>query len=269
MATEVITKHKSLSGISLHGKRSFDRLLLLEKISDLGSISRAAREIGISYKTAWLALSTMDRVSEHKLVECSSGGVGGGGARLTSHGRIFLENARQAKNLVENFLQGLGDGNQELRRLLHHIQQLIPIEMKTSARNQLTGIITAIKHGVVNCEVTLDIGNNHLITAIVTQTSAEEMALAVGREACALIKAPWVLVSTDENLITSARNCLRGVVSHCIRGAINSEVAITLENGKSIYAIVTNESCESLDLKVGSKASAHIKASHVILAVVA
>lgn len=82
-----------------------------------------------------------------------------------------------------------------------------------------------------------------------------------------MIKAPWVIVTTSDGFKTSARNELRGTVVRCQEGAVNGEVIIELAGGKSVAAVVTNDSIASLGLKVGVKATALIKASHVILAV--
>lgn len=139
--------------------------------------------------------------------------------------------------------------------------------MKTSARNQYLGKITALKPGAVNSEVVLDIGAGDTIIAIVTNESVEHLKLKVGKEAYALIKAPWVIVTTSEGFKTSARNELHGTVARVQEGAVNGEVIIELKGGKCVAAIVTNDSINSLGLKNGVKACALIKASHVILAV--
>jgi len=139
--------------------------------------------------------------------------------------------------------------------------------MKTSARNQFLGKIKSIKLGAVNSEVILDIGNGDAIAAVITNESVEHLGLKVGKEAYALIKAPWVIVTTSDGFKTSARNELHGTVVRCQEGAVNGEVIIELAGGKTVAAIVTNDSIKSLGLKDGLKACALIKASHVILAV--
>ncbi|MGL4754753.1 MAG: TOBE domain-containing protein, partial [Aeromonadaceae bacterium] len=84
----------------------------------------------------------------------------------------------------------------------------------------------------------------------------------------ALVKAPWViLVTGDSGLRFSARNQLTGTVSALAKGAVNTEVALTLDGGTVVHAIITNEAVLELGLTVGSPATALIKASHVVLGV--
>lgn len=139
--------------------------------------------------------------------------------------------------------------------------------MKTIARNQYMGKVRSINLGQINAEVVLDIGGGDVLDAVITNESVDHLGLKVGSEAYALIKAPWVIVTTSEGFKTSARNELHGSVVRCQEGAVNSEVIIELDGGKTVVAVVTNDSVKSLGIKVGVKACALIKASHVILAV--
>ena len=63
----------------------------------------------------------------------------------------------------------------------------------------------------------------------------------------------------------SARNVLPGTVANVVKGAVNSEVGLTLRGGETVVAIITNSSVESLGLKVGNSAYAIIKASEVMV----
>lgn len=63
----------------------------------------------------------------------------------------------------------------------------------------------------------------------------------------------------------SARNVFKGNISKISKGAVNSEVTITLKGGVSIVAVVTNVSVDNLGLKDGVEAFAMIKASSVII----
>jgi molybdate transport system regulatory protein len=139
--------------------------------------------------------------------------------------------------------------------------------MKSSARNQFAGKVTSLIPGPVNSEVELTLQSGDRIVSIVTMGSVKELGLQVGAEAVALIKAPWVILMTDDaGLKTSARNHLRGTVSRMIKGAVNTEVSMQTTGGLTVNAIITNESAETLGLDVGKPVSAIVKASHVILA---
>ena len=63
---------------------------LLRLIEETGSISAAAREMGMSYRRAWTLVETMNGAFREPLVEAATGGRGGGGARVTDFGREAL-----------------------------------------------------------------------------------------------------------------------------------------------------------------------------------
>lgn len=67
---------------------------LLDAVARSGSISAAAREMGMSYRRAWLLVDTMNRCFKAPLVEASKGGAGGGGARVTELGLEVLARYR-------------------------------------------------------------------------------------------------------------------------------------------------------------------------------
>ncbi len=140
--------------------------------------------------------------------------------------------------------------------------------MNVSARNAFSGKITALTDGAVNAEVEIGLPGGDRIVAIVTEGSVKSLGLAVGKEAVAYVKAPWVMLLTGaQNVRFSARNQLSGKVSSVQKGAVNTEVGIQLPGGITVYAVVTNEAVMELGLKEGYEATALIKASHVILGV--
>jgi molybdate transport system regulatory protein len=140
--------------------------------------------------------------------------------------------------------------------------------MRTSARNQFSGKVSAVKTGAVNDEIELDVAGGHKIVAIITHASTRQLGLQVGIDAFALIKASSLILATpDAGLRFSARNQLQGTVSRLQPGAVNTEVVIDLAGGASLAAIITNDSAVALDLGPGKTVSAIFKASSVILAV--
>jgi len=140
--------------------------------------------------------------------------------------------------------------------------------MKASARNQLNGAVTNIRDGSVNDEIELQTALGLRVVATVTRASRDAMGLKVGTAATALIKASAVTLVTDaEGMKFSARNQFEGVVARVNKGAVNSEVLLTLAGGEQLVAIVTNESTDGLGLAAGQKALAMFKAGSAILAV--
>lgn len=67
---------------------------LLDQIDRRGSISAAGRALGMSYRRTWLLVDTMNRCWRDPLVEATTGGSHGGGARLTPLGREVLGHYR-------------------------------------------------------------------------------------------------------------------------------------------------------------------------------
>jgi molybdopterin-binding protein len=65
--------------------------------------------------------------------------------------------------------------------------------MKLSTRNQLAGKVTDVKLGTIMSEITVDVGGQ-TITAAITRTSVEELALAPGDDVTVLIKATEVML---------------------------------------------------------------------------
>jgi molybdopterin-binding protein len=68
--------------------------------------------------------------------------------------------------------------------------------MKLSARNQLKGKIVEVKNGVTTTHVRIDVGGQ-IVTASITNESADELKLAAGKPAYAIIKASNVMVGVD------------------------------------------------------------------------
>lgn len=64
----------------------YGRTLLLERIQAYGSISAAARSMEMSYRHAWKLVDAMNKQSKQPVVEKTTGGKGGGGAKVTKAG---------------------------------------------------------------------------------------------------------------------------------------------------------------------------------------
>jgi len=70
--------------------------------------------------------------------------------------------------------------------------------MRISARNQFKGTVVEIQEGSVNGIVKIDIGGGNVMSATISMASIKELGLAVGKEACAIIKATSIMVGVED-----------------------------------------------------------------------
>lgn len=84
----------------------YGRVVLLERIMDHGSITKAARSMEMAYRHAWDLVDSMNRQAKEPFVELATGGKGGGGARVTAAG----------KKAVKLFWKFHGDFQEFLKR---------------------------------------------------------------------------------------------------------------------------------------------------------
>ena len=250
-------------------RASEERFKLLSEIEQHGSISAAAKQLGISYKAAWDAVNALNNLFSTPLVVAKPGGKKGGGAILTEEGRRALQAHRHLTDRLNDFLA-------EMEREISNNPQgssyssplLWSFAMRTSARNVFHGIVEDINLGAVNSEICLRVSEQTLLTTIITNKSAESLNLRIGSEAFALIKASTpILMAEPQDMRLSARNQIHGTVISLDVGAVNSEVQLDIGNSKTLTVVITKHSAESLDIKSGSQMCALIKASQIILGV--
>ncbi len=250
--------------LKLAGRLDARFFALLQALHETGSINKAARTAGLSYKGAWLLLETACNLAHEALLETATGGAGGGGTRLTpaAHGLLQAWHGLQAEH--REFLRAQEARLAQMPALSGLLRRM---SMKTTARNQFAGIVGAVELGPVSAQVMLKLKSGDTITATMTAEAARRLKLRKGKEALALIKASAVVLVTDfAGWQLSARNQLAGTVSRIDRGAVSSLVVLTLPGGAHISASVTNEGVEALDLRVGVAATAVFKAYSVMVA---
>ena len=235
---------------------------LLRAIEQSGSISKAAKLVGISYKTAWDRVDSMNNLSDKPLVARSAGGAKGGGTSLTELGEKIITGFETLQEEHARFIDSI---NNKMRSFSDLANFMKTGGINTSARNQFYGTITLINHGAVNAELEIDIGIDQKLVSVVTEQSLEVMQLEQGDAVIALIKASSVIISDDVNISSSARNKLCGAISQILPGAVNTDVTIDLGEGKSVSSVITNVSADNLALKTGHQACALFKAGSVIL----
>ena len=137
--------------------------------------------------------------------------------------------------------------------------------METSARNTFWGTISSVRPGAVNDEIELTMPSGTKLVASITKASTERLGLVEGKEACALVKASMVILMNDADQYT--RNQFCGTVKSVTPGAVNGEVVVDLGADGEMTSIITMGSISKLGLAEGSKVTAIVKATNVIMAV--
>ena len=238
-----------------------ERIALIEAIGSLGSISAAAKQLGLSYKGAWDGVQALNNLFDAPLVVANAGGKAGGAASVTSRGlaviRAFRDVEREIGAALSRLEAGLAAPDPGLGDLFWSLG------LRTSARNALRGAVVAIEDGEVTAKVALDLGDGVQIASIITRRSREELGLAVGKPAIALIKSSFVVLAGGDPP-EDGTNRLIGTVVDREDGDEVSEVTLSLSAGKTLVATVPASDASP---GVGDRAVAAVAPSNVILAV--
>ena len=243
------------------------RIELLNRVAEHGSITKAAKAMAMSYKAAWDAIDQMNSLAGEPLVARTTGGKGGGSTQLTARGRQLVANFRLIEAEHRRFIDQL---SKQAAGLGEDLAVILRPGLKTSARNQLVGTVSAIRAGAVNDEIEVEIRGGQHIVATITSASTHQLGLAPGAEVFALIKAPAVtVISGHDALKPSADNRLAGKIARLKSGAVNSEVVIELPGGLSLAAVMPRDSADAQRLTKGKAATAVFAAASVIIGVAA
>lgn len=217
------------------------RLDILRQIGECGSISQAARAVGVSYKAAWQAVDTLTNLAGTPLVDRAVGGAGGGGAQLTEAGHQLLVAAdamAQARGAVLSRWQATPHAGPALARLA----------VRTSMRNQLPCVVERLVVRGQIVEVLLRLGADgegaSALASRITRESAELLGLQPGVTVQALCKATAVrverggrLASADASEADAAAidapgtHRLQARATRVVRGDSGDEVSAALVGG--------------------------------------
>jgi molybdate transport system regulatory protein len=81
------------------------RIELLQRIAATGSINKAAKEMGMSYKKAWMMVQSLNRQVKTPLILTQTGGEQGGGAHLSAAAEELIQAYQALQECFEAFLQ--------------------------------------------------------------------------------------------------------------------------------------------------------------------
>jgi molybdate transport system regulatory protein len=241
------------------------RIALLEQIAVTGSITKAGQAAGISYRTAWLTIDQLNTLSDSPLVEKTTGGKSGGGAHLTEHGTNLIRVYRIMQKEHRDYLDRLREGIQDFDRFLHLTRK---ISLKTSARNQLFGVVESIRKDGLDAVVILRLKGKDRILSQITFEGLEGLGLRKGEEAYALIKANWItLAPVSGKPKNQVENELVAKIAAFKSGEKNAEVVMRLLGGTTLVARLALPIHPKLNLVEGGDVRATFQPSDVILGV--
>ncbi|AVE05822.1 molybdenum-dependent transcriptional regulator [Pseudomonas palleroniana] len=244
--------------LSQHIVRRPQRIALLAHIAEQGSITRAAKSAGLSYKGAWDAIDELNNLAQKPLVERSVGGKGGGGAKLTAEGERVLRLYQRLQALQAEVL-----GSDEDASDFNLLGRLM---LRTSARNQLHGQVIAIEQHGRNDTIRLQLAAGLNIDAQITHDSTRRLELAVGVEVVALIKAGWLEVLAIGQAATPGHNCMSGIIDTILAADDGpSEVRITLPNGLVLCALAQPAALEALGASENQPIQVQFAPNNVLL----
>jgi molybdate transport system regulatory protein len=241
------------------GVRTLDkRLELLRAIHFAGSISEAARLIGVSYKAAWQAIETLSNLAGLALVDKLVGGSGGGGARLTEAGLRVLEVADLLNRAREQTLAMIENtGNVEGLNL----PGIASVGFRTSMRNQWPCFVEKVERYAASAQVRLAVEGQSLQSQI-THESLELLHLKPGQKVIAMFKATAVTIAPTM-VREKGVNHLKGRVLRRGRGASGFEIAMQVGNGLSLVGFAGPD----MKLKLQQSAIAAVESNAVVIAV--
>lgn len=194
------------------------RLELLKAIEEYGSISKAAKSLGMSYKKAWDNLDTMKSIAKEPLITTKIGGAGGGGSTLTPYAKDLIQRFEVTEKIFQTLAQKLKKANS-----LADIEELAKsIDPKISARNILEVTIQKIKKKNEDVIVYGDFQGKK-IKAKITKDAYKELALQESEKVLFAFKAHAISSKGD--------NCLKAKL---IERIDNKRVKVALDE-KILY----------------------------------
>lgn len=238
-----------------------DRIRLLEAVAEHGSISKAARALGYSYKTAWDSVDAINNLLPRPAFVTKMGGSGGGGgACVTEEGLQLIDAFRRIEEKLSRLSSRISEAglrdNEEL--------VLFTLGARLSSRNTFQTTIERIDKGPVDVALRLRLASGEEIVALVTNPSVEELELAPGKRVIALVKAYAVDLARHKR--SGKENNIPGVVSRLVKGPKSCEVTLDIGKARKLTAVTPLERAAKLAISEGQNLIACFNPRDVIIA---
>lgn len=237
------------------------RIELLHAIQEHGSISKAAKAVPMSYKSAWEAVDTMNSLSPEPIVSRETGGKDGGGTTITAYGQQLLANYAVLKEEHNHFLARLSELTDIESGSFKTIGRL---SMQISARNQIQADVVTVESQNVNAKIHLKLKSGQELVSVITKEAVENLHIEEKQTVVAIFKSSAVVLS-DMRDEKSKENRVEGIVTKIEEDVENAKVQVDIGNHVIIVSVMPVDVLEEMELNEGSSVMAMIKANDIML----
>jgi molybdate transport system regulatory protein len=237
------------------------RIELLHAIEQYGSISKAAKAVPMSYKSAWEAVDTMNALSSEPIVSRETGGKDGGGTTITEYGEQLLKNYAILKEEHTRFLERLSELTDIQSGSFKTIGRLA---MQISARNQIQAEVVSIESQELKANIVLKLKGGQKLVSIITKEAVENLHLEQKQTVIAIFKANAVSLSTTKDT-KRKENEVKGTVTKIEKDADNVKVLVDIGDHDTIISIMPSDVLKKMELNEGSSVIVSIKANDIMI----
>ncbi|MBA1421418.1 MAG: TOBE domain-containing protein [Epsilonproteobacteria bacterium] len=230
------------------------RIVLLHAIKEHGSISKAAKAVPMSYKSAWEAVDVMNSLSPEPIVSRETGGKDGGGTTITEYGETLLQNYALLKAEHTRFLERLSELTEIQSGTFKTIGRLA---MQLSARNQIQAEVLSITSTSVHADIVLALKSGQSLHVVITQEAVENLQIEVGQSMTAIFKSNAVSLWQGEE-----ENHLSGSIVELEKDETLCKIVIDMGNHDKIVAVLETS---DTTLTLGSNIDVVVQKNHIIL----
>ena len=227
-----------------------ERMELLKSIAEAGSISAGAKAISKSYKWAWDSIDQMNAHSSSDLVSKSSGGKGGGGAKITPFAIELIDYYDDLKCIYQNKIESYQERfNQAFENR----------SFTKDIASTLHGTVSEIECNDELCEVAIAYSNTTLKAKCKT-----EMMLSKGDAISFMVESNQIIIAKQAVEI-SAQNLLVGEIVDIVQDGKKVYLTLQLATKEELKVLITTDSLRQLDLTVGQACYAYFKTYNITI----
>ncbi len=234
---------------------SLKRVQLLESIMVYGSISKAAKASGVTYKTAWEWIDRMNSLAPKALVQKVSGGKGGGGTIVTAYAKELMHTYEEVNALHQKHLH-------TLEKSFNYLEDE---KEKTFSFSRIDAEVAEISVHGKNATLELRLLCGDMINVQAPFSFVQINKLSVGSMISVLIESEAVSVSRSLEHEISSRNKLKSEVKDIRIDGEDVLLTLLLCQDQYLTSRITFKSYQDLGIEKGDQLMAMFKAYSVTL----